>query len=160
MQVLMTNELPISRTDEVVEHLLKPRLWIPHADYPDYSLWIDRVHEQLRKETKRSMVALEGGRVVGVVLYQQHRSLSQTLEIKNISVRPEKAGRYIASFLLRNAEIEGAREYQAQTVTVDAKAGNKGIRLFLLAHRYRITQEQDLYGLGSGPDLVFTKVLA
>ena len=110
MQLTFTNDFPLSRTDEVVDHLLKPRLWIPHENYPDYSVWLERVHAQLRAHEKRAMVALEHGRVVATVLYQRHKEHVDTLEIKNVAVEPEQRGRYIASFLLRNAELEGDRK--------------------------------------------------
>lgn len=45
------------------------------------------------------------------------------------------------------------------TVLVDAKARNEGIRRFLLSQRFRTAGTTDLYGLGAGDDVVYTKVL-
>ena len=157
MQVLMTNEFKLSKIDEIVDYLSKPRLWVPKLDYPDYSNWMNQVHAQIRNESKRAMTAIEDGRIIGTVLYQKHKILQDTLEIKNISISPEKKGRHIASFLLRNAEIEGLRDYNSRRVMVDTKANNIDMRSFLLSCRYRVLKEQDLYNLGSGLDVVFTK---
>jgi hypothetical protein len=74
-------------------------------------------------------------------------------------VHSEYGGRHLASILLRNAEIEGARDFSSKHVVVDAKASNKAIRLFLLGHRYRVQETLDLYGLGAGQDLVFKKTV-
>jgi ribosomal protein S18 acetylase RimI-like enzyme len=160
MHYSISNELGTSRTDEIVEYLTKPRLWVPEADYPDFSVWVERVHGQLKSEDKRAIVAMERGSIVGAIVYQKHKTLADTLELKNISVRPDASGRYLASFLLRNAEIEGARDFNVSKATCDAKVSNVGIRMFLLRHRYVVQGEADLYRLGAGGDLVFGKPIS
>jgi ribosomal protein S18 acetylase RimI-like enzyme len=159
LDIRVTNDLGPTRTDEIVAHLHRPRLWVPENDYPDYLGWLERAHAQLKLGSKQAMVALSCGNVVGVVLYQKHQDVPDTLEIKNISVRPEVEGRYLASFLLKNAEVEGSRDFKTGCVTVDTKASNVGMRLFLLRHRYTIQAEVDLYGLKAGQDLVFRKTV-
>jgi ribosomal protein S18 acetylase RimI-like enzyme len=155
----ITNEIGSSRTDEVVHHLSRPRLWVPESDYPDFAKWVERAHGQIKAGGKRAMVALDRGNIVGLVLYQRHQEVADTLEVKNISVHPEFGGRYLASVLLRNVEVEGSREFRARHVVVDAKARNTAIRFFLLRHRYLVQDSLDLYGLGAGRDLVFKKTV-
>jgi len=157
---MFTSEWGVPRADEIVSYLRGPRLWIPQANYPDYDDWADRVQLDLKRETKRALLAVQSGRVIGAVIYQEHRSQEFVLEIKNITVRPDQQGRYIASFLLRNAEIEGRRDFQSQEVVCDAKASNLAIRWFLTKHRYHVATETDLYGLGTGHDVVFRKRLS
>jgi len=60
--------------------------------------------------------------------------------------------------LLRQAELAGAALGLRQVV-VDAKARNTEIRRFLLSQRYKACDTTDLYGLGAGDDVVYTKVL-
>lgn len=160
MHFIFTSELGVPRTDEIVSYLLGPRLWIPRQDYPDFEDWIERVHRDLKQETKRVLVALANNVIVGAIIYQQHKACEFGLEIKNITVRPDQQGRYIASFLLRNAEIEGRRDFQSRVVVCDTKAANEAVRWFLQRHRYRVVNEVDLYGLGVGHDLVFRKELS
>lgn len=159
MDYRITNDVGTTRTDEIVSYLSRPRLWIPDSDYPDFAKWSERTHGQLKSDAKRAMVAIERGNIIGLVLYQKHRDLADTLEVKNISVHPGFRGRCLASVLLRNAEIEGSRDFRTRNVVVDAKASNAGIRFFLLRHRYLIQDTVDLYKLGSGQDLVFKKVV-
>lgn len=158
MLFVVTNEC-WNRADEVVEYLTGPRLWIPHASYPDFDAWIQRVHQQLKDETKRAMVALDQGSVIGAIVYQRHKTLQDAVEVKNITVRPDVRGRHLASFLLRNAEVEALREFGRRRILVDAKADNVQIRTFLLTQRYVSLVNVDLYGLGSGSDVVFEKVV-
>jgi ribosomal protein S18 acetylase RimI-like enzyme len=161
MDFRFTNEHPDSRTDEIVSYLLGPRLWIPQAHYPDFEDWLGRAHRELKSERKRALTAMTGaGEIVGVVLYQRHKTDAGTVEIKNLTVRPDVRGRYLASFLVRNAEVEGLAEYAgARRVVCDAKADNVPIRLFLLKQGYRLAARADLYGLSAGEDMVFEKPL-
>lgn len=157
MHLLVTDQLE-GRLDAVLGFLEGPRLWIPRADYPDFVDWLHRAHGELRAGQKRAVVALEGPDVQGSVIYQPHKALRGVLELKNISVRPEARGRLLASFLLRQAELAGAALGLHQVV-VDAKARNVEIRKFLLSQRYRPCGTADLYGLGAGDDVVYTKTL-
>lgn len=157
--VLFTTEVSISRTDEIIAYMLGPRLWIPQLDYPDFDRWAAKAHEQLKGEQKRAIVAIVRQQIVGVAIYQQHLTDPNALEIKNLTVRPDQRGRHIASFLLRNAELEGAQDFKASHVLVDAKVGNLAIRSFLHGHHYSAQAIVDLYRLNAGQDVVYRKPL-
>ncbi len=169
MTFQFTNEYPVSRLDEIVSYLMGPRLWIPHGDYPDFLDWADRVHRELKHDNKRALVAFSSGggsafggqnnEIVGVAVYQRHKAHDDTLEIKNLTVRPDKRGRYIASFLLRNAEIEGAKDFKSKRIICDAKAKNFEIKSFLLKNHYRILAKDDLYRKNGGEDLIYSKTI-
>jgi len=146
--------------DEIVDYLLGPRLWIPKTDYPDFEEWLGKVHQEMRKDFKRAIIALSCHEIVGVIIYQRHKQLPNSLELKNLSVRPDQRGRYIASFLIRNAEIEGFQEFQTAKVVCDVKARNFPMRFFLQRHGYRMLTREDLYKLGAGEDIVFCKDLS
>ena len=157
MHFTFTNEYPASRVDEIVSYLVGPRLWVPSSDYPDFLDWAERSHRALVQGSKRAVIALTSGDVAGVIIYQRHKQHRDALELKNLTVRPDLHGRHIASFLLRNAEIEGAREFNSRLVVCDAKAKNFAICRFLLSHHYTIAARRDLYTLDSGVDLVYHK---
>jgi len=157
MDYRFTNEYPASKLDEVVNFILGPRLWIPNTDYPDFLDWADKSYKELHKESKRALIAISSGNIVGVSIYQKHKTYSDALEIKNLTVRPEFRGRYLASFLLRNTEIEGSKEFKSKIILCDAKSVNYAIKLFLLKHRYKIAGREDLYNLGGGKDLIYKK---
>ena len=159
MDFRFTTEYSLSRLDEIIVYLMGPRLWIPHTDYPDFGEWAERSYQEIKKERKRAIIALSQDQIVGVIVYQQHKKFSESLELKNLTVRPDQRGRHIASFLIRNAEVEGLKEFKATNVLCDVKASNFGVRLFLLKHQYHIVTETDLYLLGTGNDIVFRKDL-
>lgn len=160
MNFVFTTDETCKRADEVLDYLRGPRLWIPALDYPDFSGWLAKTHAQLKTEEKRALLALSYGNVVGAIIYQRHKTVPEALEVKNITVRPDQRGRHIASFLLRNAEIEGTADYQSTHVLVDTKASNLPIRAYLGKNGYHVRGITDLYGLGAGEDIVFTKRLA
>lgn len=157
MRIVVTTDETVARADEVVDFLRGPRLWIPRTDYPDFDDWLQKSWIQLRSEIKRAILAIQGGEVVGVVIYQPHLQNLGCLEIKNISVRPDARGRHIASFLLRNAEIEGAADFGCRRVVVDTKARNREMRCYLKANGYGVLKTSDLYGLDSGIDVTYGK---
>ncbi len=157
MEFVFTSDGIDRRADEVIDYLRGPRLWIPRSDYPDFNEWSVRAHAQLKTEEKRAFVALHRGEVIGAIIYQRHKSQPDALEVKNITVRPDMRGRHVASFLLRNVEVEGAIELGLTHALVDAKVSNLAIRSFLFGQKYRIQGTEDLYGLGSGQDVIYRK---
>jgi len=157
MYFIFTNSYSPNRIDEIVAYLLGPRLWIPQVDYPDFDDWVQRAWRELKSGRKRAMLCCEHGTVAGVLLYQRHKQRSDALELKNLTVRPDVRGRYIASFLLRNTEIEGAREFQSSAIVADAKYQNIPIRRFLMRNGYKIAEKTDLYQRGGGTDAVYLK---
>lgn len=152
-----TNEYPDSKIDEIIDYVRGPRLWIAKNDYPDYDDWLERSWIELKRQEKRALVAKHYDNIVGVLIYQRHRKADTTLELKNLTVRPNHQGRYLASFLLRNAEIEGSIEYKTKEIVCDTKVGNLSIQIFLKKHKYITEKTLDLYGLGSGKDVVYIK---
>lgn len=160
MEVLFTSDRTVRMADEIVDYLRGPRLWIPQADYPDFDDWLQRSWLQLKREEKRALVGISAGRVVGAVVYQRHRQLPRAMEVKNLTVRPDARGRHVASFLLRNAEVEGQRDYGSAEVLVDAKARNGAVRAFFLRNAYSVVGVEDLYGLRAGEDVLFRKSLS
>lgn len=159
MDFKFTNDYPLSRLDEIVSYLLGPRLWIPSTDYPDFLDWADKTWKELKKENKRAVMALSYNRIVGITVYQRHKKYKDALEIKNLTVRPDYRGRHIASFLLKNTEIEGVKEFHSKYILCDAKAKHITIRNFLLKNRYQIMAKTDLYNLSAGEDLIYRKGL-
>lgn len=159
MDFRFTNEYPLSRLDEIVAYLLGPRLWIPQTDYPDFEKWAEKTHKEIKGGTKRAIIALSQNQIVGAAIYQRHKQFTESLELKNLTVRPDQCGRYIASFLIRNTEVEGSREFGITSVLCDTKANNFGMRFFLLKHHYRVVVEADLYHLGAGNDVIYRKAI-
>ena len=159
MDFRFTTEYPLSRLDEIVSYLLGPRLWIPRTDYPDFEDWAQRAYREIKKETKRIILALLQNQIVGIIIYQRHKQFPEALELKNLTVRPDQRGRYIASFLIRSAEVEGIREFGVASVLCDAKASNFEVRMFLAQHKYRIITKTNLYHLNAGSDIVYCKDL-
>jgi len=157
VEITFTTERIPTRADALVDYMRGPRLWIPRLDYPDFDAWSEKVHAQLKSEEKRAIVALARGDLVGAVVYQRHKAEPDALEVKNITVRPDHRGRYVARFLLRNAEVEGRADYGVRRVLVDAKANNLRLRAYILGQGYRVRGVADLYGLGAGPDVVYEK---
>lgn len=156
MNLSFTTDIDVRKT---VEFLAGPRLWVSKSDYPDFMCWLDKVNVELDSGTKQGVFCYAGGSIVGAVIYQRHKTLPEFLELKNLTVLPEVGRRFVASFLLRNAEVEGRERFRTTHVYADAKKDNAQIHAFLLHNGYRVISTIDLYGLKSGADNVYTKEL-
>ena len=157
-----TNEHSAQDVANIVDVLRGPRLWIPtDQDYPNHSVWLDKTEAQIVDGTKRAMAAYSGKLAVGSVIYQRHPEIPTVLELRNISLAPDMRGRHFGHFLLHTAEGEAARNDfpGIEEIVVDTKVTNEGMISFLLAQGYDIKEITDLYGLGAGLDVVFSKTL-
>jgi N-acetylglutamate synthase-like GNAT family acetyltransferase len=157
-----TNEHKASEVGNVISVLRRPRLWIPtETDYPGHSTWLEKVEDQIQTGKKRAMLAYIAGKPVGAVVYQRHEQSPNVVEVRNISVSPDSTHRGIASFLLRNTEIEAVSvDFPGtDTIMVDTKITNPEMIQFLETRRYELAGIADLYETGT-PDAVFTKPLA
>jgi ribosomal protein S18 acetylase RimI-like enzyme len=157
MNILFTSEFDPRRLDETIGFLSGPRLFAKNSDYPDFLSWLQKVESELCSGKKHSILAVEKNQIIGVVVYQKHKLLRGTLEIKNLTVRPDKAGRHIGSFLMKNAEREGGIHFKADTVVCDTKRNNLAVRTFLFSQKYLLLGHQDLYGKKGGDDFVYLK---
>lgn len=100
--------------------------------YPNYGGWLEKAEHQLRTGQKDAILAFSGGTLVADLIYQQHKTIPQVLEIKNLRVHPKLRERYFARFMLRQLEAD-ARTSGYRTMLVDARESQRDVRSFLLA---------------------------
>ncbi|MFH1174562.1 MAG: GNAT family N-acetyltransferase [archaeon] len=81
-------------------------LVVQDLSYPGYQDWVMRTEHELAKGFKTAIIAEANKRIVGDLVYQQHKSLPKTMELKNMRIHPDVKDRYFAQFMLRNAERE------------------------------------------------------
>jgi ribosomal protein S18 acetylase RimI-like enzyme len=155
-----TNDHTSHAASNVIDVLRSPRLWIPtERDYPDYEEWLLKIEAQIATGKKRAMLAHHDGKGVGAIVYGEHATEPKAINIKNISIAPNARGRYIGSFMLRNTEVEAVDTDFAGTenIFVDTKPANSEMLAFLGSHGYHPVGVTDLYGLGTGPDVILKK---
>lgn len=157
MRIIFRDDLP---APVVIDFLRGPRLFVTAADYPDYHDWLQRIEPELARGTKRHLACIWNREMAGIIVWQRHKTSSYLLELKNLTVRPETSGRLVGSFLLRQAEIEGHREYGAFAAVCDAKQSNRAVLSFLSRAGYKPQMIDNLYRLGSSPDVVMHRTLA
>jgi len=156
------NEHTSAEVADIIDVLRQPRLWIPTGkDYPNHKNWLDKTEAQIASGSKKAMAAYMGKDAVGTVIYQELVGDIKTLEIKNISVSDDARGRYVRSFLLRNAEVEAIQNDfpNIEEIVVDTKLSNAQMIAFLESQDYSVKEITDLYGLGAGLDVVMSKLL-
>jgi ribosomal protein S18 acetylase RimI-like enzyme len=155
--IRFTNELDFQDTQQVVGVLRSERLWIPTGkDYPRHAEWLGKTEYELLEGDKQAFLASVDRSPCGVIVYRSDPDNSQVVDIRNISITPQKRGILIGSFMLRQVE-RAAHEKQASTLRVDTKIGNEAMIQFLTEQGYDIKGIEDLYGDGTGEDVVMEK---
>jgi hypothetical protein len=78
-------------------------------DYPGYDAWLQRAESELDAGYKQAILAFSEGTLVGNIVYQRHKQLPGTLEIKNLRVAAGKQRRDFGHFMLRQVQVEANR---------------------------------------------------
>jgi ribosomal protein S18 acetylase RimI-like enzyme len=132
--------------------LLGQALW-----YPAYERWVRAVCvPEIDRSWKHALVAYEGGRVVGDAVWQPHKELPKTRELKNLRVDPSFRRRALAHFLLRQVEHEGEG---FDRIMCDADRRMAGAAALLRRAGYKPIAETPLYS-SENVDIIFVKELA
>ncbi len=112
--------------------------------YPRYDSWVEGVCiPELENGHKTGIIAYSDKKVVGDVIYQQHKQLPRTREIKNLRINPEYRRMDLGHFLLRQAEEEGKKSFER--IILDTDSRNGGIIKFLLYCGYHTIMQRPLY---------------
>ncbi len=111
--------------------------------YPQYSEWVQKAEDELFSGIKRAALAYSNGVLVGDIVWQQHKQLSRVRELKNLRVSPKARGRYLAQFLLRQAECENKRECDA--FIADARETQTDLIRLMQAMGYSALGKLNLY---------------
>lgn len=124
--------------------------------YPNYDGWVQKTESELFSRQKRGILALSGGRVVGDLVYQDHKVLPRFLELKNLRVHTRFRVREFARFMLRQVEVEGRSSHDA--VICDVRPDRKDVVSFLSSCGYTPVLERPLYDPNTS-DISFIKPL-
>ncbi len=120
--------------------------------YPSYHAWVERAEHELISGYKGAIIARSGSGIVGNLIYQDHKSMKETLEIKNMRVHPELRMRGFGRFLLDQANYL-ARSYKM--MICDLRSDQQGARKTLEKAGFRKIALIPLYD--DTPDIVMVK---
>src|SRR3990167_1625745 len=95
--------------------LLSQALW-----YPDYERWVEQVClPDIQTQWKTAFVAYSNGHVVGDIIFQPHKQLPQTREIKNIRIHPRWRRKDLAHFFLKKIKKKKPPSFSKNIVDVE-----------------------------------------
>lgn len=130
--------------------LLGQALW-----YPNYERWIEDVCiPDIENNWKTAILGYSNGHVVGDAIFQKHKQLPRTREIKNLRINPEYRRRDLAHFLIRQVEEENKEQFDR--IIVDTDARNKTVVRFLNFCGYNPIMQMPLYS-ENNLDIIFSK---
>ncbi len=125
--------------------------------YPNYRDWVYHVCKaELDAGYKSAYVAWNNGQVVGDLVFQPHKNLPRTVELKNLRISQDFRRRDLGHFLIKQVDADSRGIFEQ--MIVDADAEQKDIHYLLRFSGFRLLFEQHLYS-GSNLDYVFVKNL-
>jgi hypothetical protein len=124
-----------------------------NLNYPNYDDWIQRTESEIDLGYKNTILAFSNKKIVGDLIYQQHKTNSRFLELKNMRVLPELKNRYFAKFMLRQAEAEN-QKYDA--IICDAPSEFPELISFMQGCGYTPILSKPLYD-DQKPEIVMIK---
>ncbi len=122
-------------------------------NYPHYQDWVQRTESELCSEYKQAILAMAEGRLVGNLVYQWHKSMARTIELKNLRLDPAVVGRGFANFMLKQVEAE----YKDIPIICDLRSTQVAMIQVLLQRGYIPTARLSLYDTNH-EDLVMVKM--
>jgi len=122
--------------------------------YPDYAKWVQKAEAELFAEQKQAIMALSDNRLVGDIVFQQHKQLPRVRELRNLRVHPVLRGRYFGSFLLKQAEQGLGKDFDL--IMCDARSDQHNMTALLLRSGYTPITTVNLYD-NTYQDTIFTK---
>ena len=148
MNFQFTNLQSRKELSQVIDFLHKQDL-----DYPNYDDWVQRTESELDKGYKDVILAFSEGKIVGDLVYQQHKENLEFLELKNLRIHPRVRDRYFARFMLKQVEVEN-QNYGA--MIIDAPSELSGVITFMKSCGFTSILSKPLYDDGA-PDIVMIK---
>ena len=134
---------------------LKSFLFPLALHYPAYEAWVEAVClPDIEQGYKHALLASSNGHIVGDAVFQAHKELPRTREIKNMRIHPGFRGRDLGHFLMRQIEVEAPEEYDA--LICDTDASERGILHFLRFCGFQEIYRAPLYS-GNYVDVILVK---
>lgn len=123
----------------------------PHhfrLDYPDFDTWLDKAYTELALGgNKKAILCVEGGVIIGSLIYQEHPNFKYTVEIKNLTVDADEQRTGIGSFLLASLPSTIGDTFPCtEDVHVDVMRTNTKAILFFRKNQFIETRDSTLRG--------------
>ena len=121
--------------------------------YPNYDEWVGRVESELFSGYKKAGLAYSQGVLVGDIVWQPHKNLPRVRELKNLRISPQARGKYLAQFLLRQAEVEDRKEFDV--LIADARESQTDLINMMADMDYQVLGKINLYEEGRKDVILF-----
>lgn len=126
-------------------------------NYPGYDGWLQRSEPELHMAYKQAILAFSDKTLVGDAVYQKHKQLAGTIEIKNLRMHEEIRRRDFGHFILKQIEVE-AIKLGYELMVADARASQTDVISLLKFSGFREIARAPLYG-SNEEDVVMGKPL-
>lgn len=124
---------------------LKGFLLAQSLNYVDYGDWVERCIGEIDIGYKDSILAFSDGVLVGDLIFQPHKSLPRTLELKNLRIHSDIRRRDFGHFMLKQFEVEARNSGRYDLLIGDIRENQESVRRLFVFSGYRELQTVSLY---------------
>ena len=95
--------------------------------YPDYDTWLQKIEPEFYNGSKNAVLAFSDNKLVGDLVYQPHKSLVRSLELKNLRIHPDLRRRDFSHFMLKQIETEARNSGKYDQIISDTRASQEDV---------------------------------
>lgn len=132
-------------SDEKELSRLRDFLLSQNLGYPNYGDWVDRCIKEIDMGDKDSILAFSQDVLVGDLIFQSHKALPRTLELKNLRIHPMMIRRDFGHFMLKQVEVEARNSGKYDLIMGDIRKEQESIRRLCVFSGYKELQTISLY---------------
>ena len=112
--------------------------------YVGYHDWIESICiPEIEKGDKNAVIALHDEKIIGNIVWQHHKELPRTVEVKNLRIHPMSRERGLAYFLMKQCEAEIRKE--VDIMIADFPSDQTSTGLFLLNYGFGVLYQAPIY---------------
>ena len=125
--------------------------------YPHYDDWLQHSEPELQEGYKGAILGFYNSQLIGDLVFQPHKQLPQTIEIKNLRIHPMLRRRDCAHFMLKQLEVE----YQQKIglIITDTRASQTAVLALLNSSGYKELARAPIYD-SNEEDVVLVKPIS
>lgn len=162
MSTLLLPDLRVKPIDDKDLKPLERFLFSQDLGYSGYEKWIKKTClPELYFNQKQGLAVIANNAIIADIIFQQHKQLPETLEIKNLRIDSRYRKRDIAHFLMKQAEVY-ARQTNQEQIIADFRANkqySKELLKFILFCGFQVLFKSDSLYNDSQKDYIIGKQL-
>ena len=140
-KVIKDNQIKLADSPEEIQKIYQ-YLESLNLEYPNYKKWIKKCKKELKSNYKKAFYTQKNTTIIGIILFQLHKTKASLLEIKTFFVTPKNRKKGVGSQLYLSIEQYAIDK---KFTSIQADTHNQTLLNFLLKKDFKIIKKEKLY---------------